>query len=161
MAQDVELHKLDHVEPAPTMALRKPPREVKLPSVRGPGRSAYGDKALQPYLTQPLAEKGRISRNTWADTAYVLVLRAKSLSQTVSKKDFNALYRLILSAGIAFDKAWPTQLPVSSGNLVVQLFGSLPSVELRSILQPAVPVIQPTPAVEDAVIVESTDSTPT
>ena len=107
----------------------------------GLGKAAYSDKYLASTFTQPLAKKGELSRNTWADTAYVLVLRAKRAAQSYGKKDFNALYRLVLSAGIAFDKAWPTQLPQPTHNYVVQLFGALPQVKVRSILAPPVPAI--------------------
>lgn len=161
MTQDVELLTEEHVAPVlpSKKALRKPTYDVNSAADRGLGRNAYSDKYIADYLAQPHDKKGRISRTTWADTAYVLVLRAKTLSQTVSKKDFNALYRLILSAGIAFDKAWPTQSPQSTGNLVVQLFGSLPQVELRSIVQPLTPTCLPQPSTTtdvDATDVETT-----
>ncbi len=80
-------------------------------------------------------------RNTWANTALVLALRAKRASQTYGKKDFNSLYRLVLSAGIAYDKAWPTVQAAVTGNLVVQLFGSLGSDVARRILEPARPLL--------------------
>ena len=115
----------------------------------GLGSSAYSDKAMAPKFNQPIVKKQVSGRNTWADTALVLVERAKKASQTYGKKDFNALYRLVLSAGIAYDKAFPTVQQVSSGNLIVQLFGSLGSDTTRAILEPPRPTIDVAPSTVD------------
>ena len=123
----------------PMKATRKPP--VLDPSQSGLGSNAYNDATLNEWFTQPLASKQQLGRNTWANTALVLALRAKRASQTYGKKDFNSLYRLVLSAGIAYDKAWPTVQAAVTGNLVVQLFGSLGSDVARRILEPARPTI--------------------
>lgn len=123
----------------PKKYLRGDPQAI----VRNPGMGAvlYSDKQLSDYLAQPIVKKGETSRNKWADTAYILVLRAKRAAQSFGKKDFNALYRLVLSAGIAFDKAFPQQVQPLSGNLVVQLFGSLDPAIARRILEPSRPLI--------------------
>ena len=126
--------------PVPSL---KPARKgnTKLPSIQGLGSMAYTDKTLAPLFDQPIDSKQKTGRNTWADTSLVLVMRAKKAAQTYGKKDFNALYRLVLSAGIAFDKAFPTQVQSLGGNLVVQLFGSLGQDVAKAILEPARPVI--------------------
>ena len=119
------------------------PRKGNLnpPSKPGLGGNTYSDKTWQPIFTQPIEKKQGIGRNTWADTSLILVQRAKKAAQTYGKKDFNALYRLVLSAGIAFDKAFPTQVQQLGGNLVVQLFGSLGQDVAKAILEPARPII--------------------
>ena len=105
------------------------------------GGNTYADKTLAPLFAQPIEKKQGIGRNTWADTSLILVQRAKKAAQTYGKKDFNALYRLVLSAGIAFDKAFPTQVQQLGGNLVIQLFGSLGVDTTKSILEPPRPII--------------------
>lgn len=121
----------------------KPLRGDPQAIIRSPGKGAvlYNDKSLSAFLAQPLGKQGETTRLTWSNTAYVLALRAKRAAQSFSKKDFNALYRLVLSAGIAFDKAFPQQVQPLSGNLVVQLFGSLGSETARRILEPSRPTI--------------------
>ena len=121
----------------------KPARKGNLnpPSVKGLGGNTYSDKTLAPLFAQPIESKQKTGRNTWADTSLVLVQRAKRAAQTYGKKDFNALYRLVLSAGIAFDKAFPQQVQPLGGNLVVQLFGSLTPETARKILEPARPLL--------------------
>ena len=131
----------------PTKGARK--RYVIKPTDGGLGGMAYSDRELAPHFTQPIGKKGEPTRNTWADTAYVLVLRAKRAAQTYGKKDFNSLYRLILSAGIAFDKAFPQQVVQPSGNLVVQLFGSLGPEQARKIVEPAHPILDITPEINE------------
>ena len=114
---------------------------VRLPSKQGLGAMAYSDRELEPQFSQPIDKKQHLGRNNWANTAIVLSMRALKAAQTYGKKDFNALYRLILSAGIAYDKAWPTTVQPVGGNLVVQLFGSLGEGVAKQILQPPTPVI--------------------
>ena len=116
---------------------RKAP--VKLPSKQGLGSMAYSDRELDSEFNQPIDKKQPLVRNTWADTAIVLSLRANKAAQTYGKKDFNALYRLVLSAGIAMDKAFPTSVQPLGGNLIVNLFGSLGSEAARRILEPTYP----------------------
>lgn len=134
---------------------RKPP--VLDPSQSGLGSSAYHDATLADWFSQPLANKQHLGRNTWANTALVLALRAKRASQTYGKKDFNSLYRLVLSAGIAYDKAWPTVQAAVTGNLVVQLFGSLGSDVARRILEPARPLI----ISDELPVIDAPQDTPT
>ena len=119
------------------------PRKGNLnpPSGKTLGGNTYSDKTWHPIFTQPIEKKQGIGRNTWADTSLILVQRAKKAAQTYGKKDFNALYRLVLSAGIAFDKAFPTQVQSLGGNLVVQLFGSLGQDVAKAILEPSRPVL--------------------
>ena len=118
----------------------------KPPPSTGLGGNTYSDKTLAPLFNQPIEKKQLKGRDTWANTALVLVERAKKASQTYGKKDFNALYRLVLSAGIAFDKAFPQQAAPQGTNLVVQLFGSLGSDVTRAILEPPRPILDITPA---------------
>jgi len=134
---------LDPVGETPAKYLRGDPQAI----VRNPGKGAvqYSDKNLRDYLVQPIGKQGVSTRNKWAETAYVLALRAKRASQSYSKKDFNALYRLVLSAGIAFDKAFPLTPQPLGGNLVIQLFGSLGSDTAKAILEPKHPMIDITP----------------
>lgn len=123
--------------------ITKPARKGNMnpPSVRGLGGNSYSDETLAPVLTQPRGIKQQTNLDTWADTAYVLALRAKKAAQFYGKKDFNALYRLVLSASIALDKAYPQQLVASGGNLIVQLFGSLGSDAAKAILEPQHPTL--------------------
>lgn len=123
----------------PTKAVRKPP--VLDPSQSGLGSNAYSDTTMQAWFSQPRVKKHETGLDTWANAALVLAMRAKRASQTYGKKDFNALYRLVLSAGIAFDKAFPQQVQPLGGNLVIQLFGSLGSDTARRILEPARPLL--------------------
>ena len=134
---------LDPGGETPAKYLRGDPQAI----VRSPGKGAvqYSDKNLREYLSQPIGKQGVSTRGKWAETAYVLALRAKRASQSYSKKDFNALYRLVLSAGIAFDKAFPLTPQPLGGNLVIQLFGSLGSDTAKAILEPKHPVIDITP----------------
>lgn len=136
-----------HVGIIPPLAGPKVARKgnLELPSETGLGSMAYSDREMSPLFAQPIGKKGELGRNKWADTALVLVHRAKKAAQTYGKKDFNALYRLVLSAGIAFDKAFPQQAPPLGGNLVIQLFGSLGSETAKAILEPKHPVIDITP----------------
>lgn len=114
---------------------------IEPPSEAGLGSAAYSDKTMAPYFTQPIAKKGEHGRDKWANTALVLVHRAQKAAQTYGKKDFNALYRLVLSAGIAYDKAWPTQQAPQGNNLIIQLFGSLGTATAKAILEPSHPQI--------------------
>ena len=122
------------------------------------GRGVYGDSVIAPYLAEPLESKGQITRNEWAITAYVLSLRAKQLARTFGKKDVNTLKTLILSAAIAFDKAFPKVDQVSSKNLVVTMFGSLGADAVKRITQGEVPSGQ---AVVDATYSEVTSTVDT
>ena len=126
-------------------------RHVIDPKDSGLGMAAYTDKVLGEVLSQGIETKGKTTRGKWADTAYILALRAKKASQTYGKKDFNALYRLVLAAGIAFDKAFPPSVQPVGGNLVIQLFGSLDRSRTKAILEPTHPILDITP----------TDETPT
>lgn len=126
--------------PEPGHDLAKKPK-VKTPTNKGLGAAMYGDAANATELALPLDTQGKTTRAEWGKTAYILALRAKKASQTYGKKDFNALYRLVLSASIAYDKAWPTVQNTLSGNLVVQLFGSLSQDVAKRILEPAHPTI--------------------
>ena len=127
----------------------KPPKE--LPSTIGLGSMAYSDRAMADKFIQPIGKKQVNARNTWADTALVLVERAKKGSQSFGKKDFNALYRLVLSAGIAYDKAFPQVQAPAAGNLIIQLFGGLGSSTTRAILEPPRPMLD----IEDVVEVQA------
>jgi hypothetical protein len=102
---------------------------------------AYSDTIMGPLFTQPHRKKQENGRDKWANTALVLVHRAQKAAQTYGKKDFNSLYRLVLSAGIAYDKAFPSQVQPLGGNLVIQLFGSLGSDTARRILEPVRPML--------------------
>lgn len=104
------------------------------------GALQYSNQALVDYTAQPLRKKGELTREKWSETAYVLAMRAKRASQSYSKKDFNSLYRLILSAGIAFDKAFPTSVVPLSNNVMVALFGSLGD-GVRRIVEPSTPAV--------------------
>ena len=150
----------------------KPARKgnVELPSTTGLGSMAYSDSVMGPLFAQPIGKKQEKGRDKWANTALVLVHRAQKAAQTYGKKDFNSLYRLVLSAGIAYDKAFPTQVQPLGGNLVIQLFGSLGADTARRILEPARPLLSEKPLegnqVSEAEIVEplegnDTDSTST
>jgi len=120
-----------------------PPRQRRqlTPSERKLGGNTYSTKTYAPTFAQPIVKKGEKGRDTWANTALVLVDRSLKAAQTYGKKDFNALYRLVLSAGIAFDKAFPHQVQPLGSNLVIQLFGSLGAGTAQRILEPAHPVI--------------------
>ena len=139
----VRVEAINEVAIAGHKVATKPPKE--LPATIGLGSGAYSDKGMAEYFQQPIVKKQDSGRNTWADTALVLVHRAKKASQTYGKKDFNALYRLVLSAGIAFDKAFPQVQAPQGGNLVIQLFGSLGQDTTRAILEPPRPILDITP----------------
>ena len=142
---------VDDIHTLPTKVPTK--RHVIDPSAKGSGMAVFNDVAFKDQFTQPIVKKQDKGRDTWANTALVLVERAKKAAQTYGKKDFNALYRLVLSAGIAFDKAFPQQQAPQGGNLVIQLFGSLGSDTTRAILEPPRPTIldiTPTPVLEPA-----------
>ena len=122
----------------------KPPRKgyQGLPTKQGLGGMTYSDREMGELFAQPLTNKQQLGRNKWADTALVLAYRAKKAAQSYGKKDFNALYRLVLSGSIAYDKAFPQVQSLVAGNLVLQLFGSLGSEIARKILEPARPIIE-------------------
>ena len=135
-----------------------PIEPVRLPSKQGLGSMAYSDRELSSEFAQPIDKKQPLVRNTWADTAIVLSMRAKKASQTYGKKDFNALYRLVLAASIAMDKAFPTTIQPLGGNLIVNLFGSLGSEAARRILEPTYPTVPSDPqVVVDAEVIDTTD----
>ena len=121
-------------------------RHVIDPAKKGSGMAIWGNAVYEPIFSQPIEKKQLKGRDTWANTALVLVDRARHAAQTYGKKDFNALYRLVLSAGIAFDKAFPQVQAPQGTNLVVQLFGSLGSDVTRAILEPPRPILHVTPA---------------
>lgn len=128
----------------PSESATGPPKvpRVKPPKNHGLGMTAYADTTIAPFLAQPIDKRGRSAREKWSEVAYILALRAKAASQSYGKKDFNSLYRLILSAGIAFDKAWPPSSGQSlGGSIVVQLFGSL-GHQVRQIVEPSVPTLE-------------------
>lgn len=106
------------------------------------GMTEYGEAAQAAILTQPRNKVKESTLQRWSNTAYILALRAQRAASSYGKKDFNALYRLVLSAGIAYDKAYPTEQVVSNTNLVVQLFGSLGQGVAATILQPSTPRIE-------------------
>ena len=160
---------------ASTKPLDGVPDSLPIPARRGNllppkgkslGGNTYADKTLAPLFSQPIGKKQEKTRDTWANSALVLAMRAKTAAQTYGKKDFNALYRLVLSAGIAFDKAFPQVQQPSGNNLVIQLFGSLGTDTARKILEPARPILEPIAAsiqdtlqvrggnIEDAVIMD-------
>ena len=152
MTQVVDTPRVEPVGSIATVAGPKPARKgnLELPSETGLGSMAYSDKVMSHYFAQPLVKKGEHGRDKWANTALVLVHRAQKAAQTYGKKDFNALYRLVLSAGIAFDKAFPQVQQPLAGNLVIQLFGSLGSETARRILEPVRPqIVDVTPQVEE------------
>lgn len=130
---------IGEIHTTPTIAPRK--RHVIDPASKGSGMAVFNDASFAPKFSQPIGKKGESGRDTWANTALVLVERAKRAAQTYGKKDFNALYRLVLSAGIAYDKAWPTQQAPQGSNLIIQLFGSLGQATAKAILEPAHPTI--------------------
>lgn len=105
------------------------------------GRNVHTNKSLSEFSGKPLERRHQMARDTWVDTAYVLATRAKSIAKRAGKLDYNLLYRLILSAGIAYDKAFPRAEVPSGSNVVVQLFGSLGNSTVRTILQPDTPSI--------------------
>jgi hypothetical protein len=109
------------------------------------GGNTYSDKTWQPIFTQPRVKKQEKGLDTWSNTALILAQRALRAAQTYGKKDFNSLYRLVLSAGIAYDKAFPQVQQPTGTNLVFQLFGSLGSDTTRAILEPTHPTIDITP----------------
>lgn len=144
---------------ASTKPLDGVPDSLPIPARRGNllppkgkslGGNTYADKTLAPLFSQPIGKKQEKTRDTWANSALVLAMRAKTAAQTYGKKDFNALYRLVLSAGIAFDKAFPQVQQPSGNNLVIQLFGSLGTDTARKILEPARPILaQATASTQD------------
>ena len=138
-AQLLEDNQLVELPASPTQPGRKPP--VLDPSQSGLGSNAYSDTTMQAWFSQPRVKKHEFGTDTWANTALVLAMRAKRAAQTYGKKDFNSLYRLVLSAGIAYDKAFPTTVQPLGGNLVIQLFGSLGSDTARRILEPIRPML--------------------
>jgi hypothetical protein len=127
------------------IARKSPP---KLPKDKSLGRAAYSDKHLEAQFTQPLTSKQHLVRDTWANTSIVLAMRAQKAAQSYGKKDFNALYRLVLSASIAMDKAFPQQVQPLGTNLVVQLFSSLGHQTTKAILEPTHPTLDITPISE-------------
>ena len=131
-----------HIESTPTPSKR----HVIDPAKKGSGMAIWGNAVYEPIFSQPRGKKQEKGLDTWANTALVLADRARHAAQTYGKKDFNALYRLVLSAGIAFDKAFPQQAAPQGTNLVVQLFGSLGSDVTRAILEPPRPILDITPA---------------
>jgi hypothetical protein len=138
------LSEILHIEPTKTPHKR----HVIDPSKKGVGTAIYNDQTWAPVFSQPRVKKQEKGLDTWSNTALILAQRALRASQTYGKKDFNALYRLVLSAGIAYDKAFPQQQTPSGNNLIVQLFGSLGSETAKAILEPAHPLIvvnPPTP----------------
>ena len=121
--------------------------KVEAPTEAGLGSLAYSDRIMDQYFSQPIGKKQIHGRDKWSNTALVLVHRAQKAAQTYGKKDFNALYRLVLSAGIAYDKAFPQVQAPQVGNLIVQLFGGLGSGTTRAILEPPRPMLD----IEDVV----------
>jgi hypothetical protein len=131
---------LDNNPTDPPKTRRK--RQVKPPSIQGLGANTYGDKALAKDFSLSIDTKGKLVRDTWSNTALVLAKRAQKAAQSFGKKDFNSLYRLILSAGIAMDKAFPPSEKPLGNNLVVNLFSSLGGASIDSILKPVLPKVE-------------------
>ena len=114
-------------------------RAVEVPL--GVGVGLDGDRTLGDLGGQ-VQEVGPLGN---LELAEPLGFAPKKAAQTYGKKDFNALYRLVLSAGIAFDKAFPQVQAPAATNLVFQLFGSLGRDTTIKILEPARPIIDVTP----------------
>jgi hypothetical protein len=141
---------LDNNPIDPPGSRKKAPR--KPPKVQGLGVNMYSDKELSKDFSLSIDTKGKLVRDTWSNTALVLAKRAQKAAQSFGKKDFNSLYRLILSAGIAMDKAFPPSDKPLGNNLVVNLFSSLGGASIDSILKPVLPkveIVEVTTKVED------------
>ena len=78
--------------------------------VRGKG-SAKGitvsQADLAQFLENPHEMRLSLHREQWQAVSFNLLERAKALSRTCPKREFNTLRHLILCAGIAYDKGYP------------------------------------------------------
>lgn len=101
------------------------------------GRPTYDKQGLIAYKAQPLAKQGKILREQWSGIAKVLADRLERASQTAGKKDWHALKSLVFSGGIAYDKAFP-KADYASGNVVINLFGSMGRQALDNVMKPRI-----------------------
>lgn len=139
--------------PSPISGYSLPKKPVSNPL----GRNVATHLLLGDFSPKPMEKRQQMTRDVWVDTAYVLATRAKGIAKRAGKLDYNLLYRLILSAGIAYDKAFPKAAEVSSNNVVLQLFGTLGATTVRSITQPQIPQLPPPPT-EVTTDVEATEA---
>lgn len=109
------------------------------------GRDWHQNKLLAEFSPKSLTLRHKTTRDTWIDTAYLLAVRAKSVAKRSGKLDYNLLYRLVLSAGIAMDKAFP-KLETPASGTILHLYNHLGAGTVNAILQPAVPTITVTPS---------------
>ena len=86
------------------------------------------------YMAQPAEKRKEIAKREWERLAYVLLGRANAYAQHITKKDFGRLMQLATTAGIAFDKYMPKEDRAMQGNLIVNMFGSLDSNRLGSVV---------------------------
>lgn len=92
-----------------------------------PGRAIYKEK-LEEFAKLDDKEKHALLQQTWKDIAMGAALRAKQFISTCSPKDFNNVYRLVMSGAVAIDKAYPPEKklpPPLTPALVVNMFGTL------------------------------------
>ena len=117
------------------------------------GRPKFNLNDLTVFNAKPLESKREVLKKQWADITYMLLGKAKSNVLTLSKKDYGRLCQIITSAAISFDKVFPKGEVPSVGNLVVNLFRSLPSDQVLRVIGAA-----PTPRVQ--AVVEDTSGLP-
>lgn len=124
------------------------------------GRGVYSENLLRDYSHKPSGTKAKMAKEVWQDTAYVLASRAKSIAKRAGKLDYNLLYRLILSAGIAYDKAFPKEEYSQGTNVVLHLFGNLGNATVSKIISPPIPQLSSPPIAIDAEVIPLSVPTP-
>lgn len=106
-----------------------------IPSEKFPqGRVAFDRKGFTLYQGQPIDSKREYLKNQWLDLTYLLLGKATTLAQTVTKKDFGRLVQILTSAGIAHDKVFPKVIDPSVNHLVVNMFKGLPSEKVLRVI---------------------------
>ena len=79
-------------------------------ALRGEGSSkgvTVSHEDLTQFLENPHEQRLSLHREQWQAVSFNLLERAKALSRTCPKREFNTLRHLILCAGIAYDKGYP------------------------------------------------------
>lgn len=132
-------------EPTVTPAGKPLPLPKYVPS-NPQGRPSYDKKALQSYRGLSLTKQGDALRRQWSVIAKILADKIERAAPSLTKKDWYYFKSLLVSGGVALDKAFPKIDTPTTNSLVINMFGSLGKDAISRVLNTEpIPVIDVTP----------------
>ena len=110
------------------------------------GRPAYNMEVLDQFRGLPLTKQGDVLRRQWSSIAKILADKIERAAPHLTKGDWYYFKSLIISGGVALDKAFPVIDTPLANNLIVNMFGSLGPDSASKVLGVAsLPTIDVTP----------------